>query len=337
MTSRVLPQSAPQTRREIREAQRAHEPKLRSLQAFASQFKRNPAAEAADGDAETEVISTTGAQARRRDLRLTEAPAGRSRLTRPVLGVLGALALVVPITGVAQHIDHAAAATFGAQNNMLLPLDENAAPAGTPETLTEDPVAIARAEAAAAASRAAERDAIEKAEAETAAKAAEEQAAAEKAAAEAAAGQIVMPLAAGIFRNTSPYGPRNDPLGRGSAYSFHLGTDMAAPRDTPIRAVAAGTVIHTGAGIDGRSSNLIVIEHNINGEKFYTWYIHMYDDGVYVTEGQQVAAGEVIGGVGSNGNSTGNHLHLEVHLADHSTVDPLAWLQERGAKDISEI
>ncbi|TRW42821.1 M23 family metallopeptidase [Georgenia yuyongxinii] len=339
MSSRTQPQSAPLTRREIREARRAHEPKLRSLQAFASQLVRKPADADTGDDAQTVVFSTAG-QPRRRDLRVAEgATAVHSRLTprSTMLGVLGALALVAPITGVAQYVDHAAAATVGTEKNVLAPLDANAVAVATPETLTEDPVAIARAEAAAAASRAAEREALEKAEAEAAAKkAAEEKAAAEKAAAEAAR-QVVVPLPAGTFRNTSGYGGRNDPLGRGAAYSYHLGTDFAAPRNTPIHAAAAGTVVHAGAGKDGRSSNLVVIEHNIGGETFYTWYVHMYNDGVYVSAGQKVAAGEVIGGVGSNGNSTGNHLHFEVHLADDSTIEPLAWLQQHGAKDVSQL
>ncbi|WP_152230685.1 M23 family metallopeptidase [Georgenia ruanii] len=183
----------------------------------------------------------------------------------------------------------------------------------------------AAAERAAAEQAAAEQAAAERAAAERAAgeQAAAERAAAELAAVEAAANKVVMPLDAGTYSHTSSYGAR--------AGGFHLGTDMGAPRDTPIRAAAAGTVVHAGAGIQGRSSNLISIKHNINGQTFYTWYVHMYDDGVYVTQGQQVAAGDVIGGVGSNGNSTGNHLHFEVHPADGRTIEPLGWLRQHGA------
>ncbi|MFH5820959.1 peptidoglycan DD-metalloendopeptidase family protein [Georgenia sp. AZ-5] len=375
MPSRALPTTgAPLTRRQIREAERARE----RLGLAAPTEAPQPATPTADSTpvAPAEDVVTTNAPAtetskvapgaaasvyggdadgiptavlirpavRRRDLRVqASATPHRRRVRVPhvaALGVLGALTVVTPVVGAVDGADSAAAATVRTQPSVLGPLSASFASAeleqgGTPESLKFDPNAEARAQEVAA-SRAAERQALEEA---AAAEAAAAQAAAEEAARqEARANAVVMPLAAGTYRHTSGYGNRNDPLGRGAAYSLHLGTDMAAPRNTPIHAAAAGTVVHAGAGIDGRSSNLIIIEHNINGEKFFTWYVHMYNDGVYVSAGQQVAAGDVIGGVGSNGNSTGDHLHFEVHLADgDTTTDPLAWLAQHGAKDVSEL
>ena len=87
----------------------------------------------------------------------------------------------------------------------------------------------------------------------------------------------------------------------------HTGTDIACPQGTPIQAVASGTVIF--AGWSGSYGKLIKVSH---GNGVETWYAHCSE--LYGTVGQQVNAGDVIAAVGSTGNSTGNHLHLEVRL-----------------------
>ncbi|MBQ2835308.1 MAG: M23 family metallopeptidase [Clostridia bacterium] len=87
----------------------------------------------------------------------------------------------------------------------------------------------------------------------------------------------------------------------------HTGTDIACPQGTPIKAVNSGTV--TFAGWNGSYGNLIKVSH---GNGVETWYAHCTE--LYGTVGQQVNAGDVIATVGSTGNSTGNHLHLEVRL-----------------------
>lgn len=141
---------------------------------------------------------------------------------------------------------------------------------------------------------------------------------------------VVMPLAAGSYTQSSLYGNRTHPIF--GTYSMHTGTDFAAPVGTPIHVIADGVVTHAGEGIDGRSSMLVIVEHDIEGETVYSWYNHMYADGVYVEEGQELRAGDVIGGVGSNGNSTGPHLHLEIHLDDEgTTTDPGAFLADHDA------
>lgn len=86
----------------------------------------------------------------------------------------------------------------------------------------------------------------------------------------------------------------------------HTGLDIAAPKGTPIKAAAAGKVTYAGNAGDGYG-NYVVISH---GNGVQTVYAHCSK--LLVSKGQQVSQGEVIAKVGSTGNSTGNHLHLEV-------------------------
>ena len=150
-------------------------------------------------------------------------------------------------------------------------------------------------------------------------------------------GVVVMPTAEGTTHVSSAYGYRWDPFSYYS--SFHLGVDYAGDDGTPIYAVADGVVTHVGDGIEGRSNNLIIIEHTVNGQKFSSWYVHMWDDGVHVKVGQKVNAGDHIGDIGSNGYSTGPHLHFEIHPnADLTeTVNPARFLAEIGAVDVSTL
>lgn len=86
----------------------------------------------------------------------------------------------------------------------------------------------------------------------------------------------------------------------------HSGIDIAAPRGTAIKAAASGTVTYSGNAGDGYG-NYVVISH---GNGVQTLYGHCSQ--LLVSKGQKVSQGEVIAKVGSTGNSTGNHLHLEV-------------------------
>ena len=98
----------------------------------------------------------------------------------------------------------------------------------------------------------------------------------------------------------------------------HTGTDIACAYGTSIKAVASGTV--TFAGWSGSYGKLIKISH---GNGVETWYAHC--SSLYGTVGQQVNAGEVIAAVGSTGNSTGNHLHLEIRV-NGKTLNPQKYL-----------
>lgn len=86
----------------------------------------------------------------------------------------------------------------------------------------------------------------------------------------------------------------------------HTGLDISAPYGTPIKAAASGTVTYSGNANDGYGY-YVIISH---GNGVITLYAHCSQ--LLVSKGQTVRQGEVIAKVGSTGNSTGNHLHLEV-------------------------
>src|SRR5699024_6876283 len=143
---------------------------------------------------------------------------------------------------------------------------------------------------------------------------------------------VVMPPAQDTYRTTSDYGYRSL-WGR---HSMHTGIDFAAPAGTPIHVIADGVVEYVGPGQHGRSGTLVIVRHEIDGEDVWSWYIHMYPGDVYVTEGQELRVGDVLGGVGSYGNSTGPHLHLEIHTdRELTTVDPATWLAEHEATPLT--
>lgn len=106
--------------------------------------------------------------------------------------------------------------------------------------------------------------------------------------------------------------------------SSHTGQDFAAPYGTPVRAVGDGRIV--SAGYDGAYGNKVVIEHP---DGTVTWYAHM--SAIERTSGT-VQAGDVIGRVGSTGNSTGNHLHLEVRPGGGDPIPPLTWLRRLGLR-----
>ena len=89
--------------------------------------------------------------------------------------------------------------------------------------------------------------------------------------------------------------------------SRHTGLDISASTGTPIKAAASGTV--TFSGRKGSYGNLIVVTH---GNGVQTYYGHC--SALYASTGQQVSQGQTIAAVGSTGNSTGPHLHLEIRV-----------------------
>ncbi len=118
-------------------------------------------------------------------------------------------------------------------------------------------------------------------------------------------------------------------LGRGLWDSgYHQGVDLLAPQGQPIFAAAAGVVSVSSESFGGYGVG-VMIEHVINGQKVRTTYGHMTYGTRQVQAGQTVAAGQLIGLVGSTGSSTANHLHFEVHI-NNSVVDPYAWLQQNA-------
>ena len=106
-------------------------------------------------------------------------------------------------------------------------------------------------------------------------------------------------------RLSSSYGMRKHPI---DGYNkMHRGTDFAAPMNTPIMASGDGIIIR--ARWCGGGGNCIKIKHN---STYQTIYAHMKNFARGIREGVRVKQGQIIGFVGSTGNSTGPHLHYEV-------------------------
>ena len=106
-------------------------------------------------------------------------------------------------------------------------------------------------------------------------------------------------------RLSSAFGMRKHPI---DGYNkMHRGTDFAAPMGTPIMASGSGVI--TRARWCGGGGNCVKIKHNSTYE---TIYAHMKNFERGIKEGSRVKQGQIIGYVGSTGNSTGPHLHYEV-------------------------
>ena len=141
---------------------------------------------------------------------------------------------------------------------------------------------------------------------------------AEKRAAQIKLHAWVLPVASGVYHLTARFGDYSSLWAH-----FHTGLDFAAPTGTPIMAVAGGTI--TEVGYSGAYGNR-TIERLADGTEL--WYCHQNEFGTSV--GATVKPGQVIGYVGSTGNVTGPHLHLEVHPGGGDPVDPYAALVAHG-------
>lgn len=127
-------------------------------------------------------------------------------------------------------------------------------------------------------------------------------------------GSIQWPLAS--VKLSSPYGPRWGTL--------HAGTDFDPGYGASILAAADGIVIAAYPSAGNSLGICAIISHNVNGVKFDTLYGHMSQMDVSV--GQSVSAGQLVGLVGSTGNSTGPHLHFEVHV-NGIQIDPEPFMR----------
>ncbi|MGY1663963.1 peptidoglycan DD-metalloendopeptidase family protein [Geodermatophilus sp. SYSU D00705] len=239
--------------------------------------------------------------------RAARTPAGSARRPVPgprraplLLAALVAGGVVAGVTGVTGAPDAAAEATsvLSAQTD-LLTTEEDV------ELLPQASISVAEARARldeVAASRAAR---------------AEAEAAAAEAAREAARPKAVLPVSGARF--TSGYGGRWG--------TFHYGIDLAAPMRTPEYAAMDGVVLRAGSA---SGFGLAVYILHENGD--VTVYGHM--DKILVEPGQYVEAGETIALLGNRGQSTGPHLHFEVHEGgiNGERINPVPWLAERGVE-----
>ena len=114
----------------------------------------------------------------------------------------------------------------------------------------------------------------------------------------------VQPIGVSLIRPVS--GTITSRFGRRSR-GTHTGLDIATSRGTPIVAAAGGTV--TFAGPKGSYGNLVVVDH---GNGVQTYYAHC--NTINCRAGQVVSQGQQISTIGSTGNSTGPHLHLEIRI-----------------------
>lgn len=115
---------------------------------------------------------------------------------------------------------------------------------------------------------------------------------------------------------TEYYGMRVHPIT--GAWVLHQGLDIGVAEGTPIFAVRAGTV--TAATYNDSAGNYVTIDH---ADGFRSIYMHMA--AYIVSAGQEVAAGQVIGYVGSTGESTGPHLHIGISY-NGVYLDPQGYL-----------
>lgn len=135
----------------------------------------------------------------------------------------------------------------------------------------------------------------------------------------------VQPMKEGTYRISSGYGPRWG--------SFHAGLDFAAPLGTPIYAVADGVIVQGADRAPGSVSgfgNWVWQDSQKECGKDFI-YGHMRHHEIYVRAGQRVKEGQLIARVGSEGQSTGAHLHFEVWGSPGRLggrhENPAAWLK----------
>lgn len=118
-------------------------------------------------------------------------------------------------------------------------------------------------------------------------------------------------------RFTSGFGTRRDPF-NGRARS-HNGQDLAGPKGTPILATGDGKVSY--AGRQNGFGNVVKIRHSFGYE---TIYAHL--NSIRVKVGETVSRGDVLGGMGNTGRSTGTHLHYEIRIGGKPT-NPMPYMK----------
>lgn len=243
-------------------------------------------------------------------------PLFRRLPSAPIL--LGVAALAISATGAVSMTDNGVITHTGSH------LVAANALTGTTSTSSSS----AAEERRQAVSRDSRRDALEDATSEKLQAAAEAQAkqrnaelaklakSAEKQAAKIALNLWRLPLSS--YRLSATFGESS-----GLWANTHTGLDFAAAGGAPVMSVTNGTV--TSVGYEGSYGNQVIVTTD-DGEEL--WYCHL--SAFAVSVGDTIRAGEVLGYVGSTGNSTGNHLHLEVRPGAGDPVDPYYALVAHG-------
>ncbi|WEO76051.1 M23 family metallopeptidase [Cryobacterium sp. SO2] len=137
---------------------------------------------------------------------------------------------------------------------------------------------------------------------------------------------IQWPFLVGVPISTN-FGPRIPPCDGCS--SFHKGLDMNPGVNTPIQAVADGVVREVSRTDKSGLGVYAIIDHMIDGQLVSSLYAHMTEGTLALAVGDPVLVGQLVGNVGSTGQSTGPHLHFEILLDGDTPTDPYAWLTNR--------
>lgn len=139
-----------------------------------------------------------------------------------------------------------------------------------------------------------------------------------------AAGDVALPLPRDSYVHLDNFGET------GSSWDeYHTGDDFSAACGTPVLAAHSGTIV-----VDTTESwsGPWLVKVSTGPDDLTTWYAHM--ESLAVSDRQEVSGGEQIGTVGEQGNTTGCHLHFEVHPTNGSIyddpVDPAQWLSSNG-------
>lgn len=158
--------------------------------------------------------------------------------------------------------------------------------------------------------------------------------------------ELFYPVPNGANAISSGVGMRQTPAGSEDFYGtgsyYHNGTDFALPAGTAVFAMADGIVAQAGPSSIGYG-NVVTLHHLIKGKKYSTTYGHMISGSITVSVGDTVKGGQRIASVGSEGNSTGAHLHWVLTDGIYSTnysennrgpqnnIDGAAFLSSNGA------
>lgn len=148
-------------------------------------------------------------------------------------------------------------------------------------------------------------------------------------------GEISQPVPKNCKRVSSSFNPARRLHG---VTNPHPGTDIAAPKGTPVRAVARGRIVRATSGCSSKGTlsqrrrcgsgfgNQIFIMHRRNNTRWYSSYNHLLD--VNVANGTVVEMGQQIGTVGNSGFSTNYHLHIEIMDANQRRSNPALYFKK---------
>lgn len=138
-----------------------------------------------------------------------------------------------------------------------------------------------------------------------------------------------------VSKITSSWGWRIHPIS--GRLKLHKGLDIGMPAGTPINAICSGTV--TSAGWNGGYGKCVTVMYENGDTKLTVLYAHM--SSISVRQGMKIGEGTVVGKVGTTGDSTGNHLHIEIMAGGYSNdvtklFYPRIYMIEREVENVKK-